>query len=1045
MSVSSILPPFIRSSPCLRDYLLSAQSWRENLVPQSFVTNIMHSLCLRSSPYKFRAVLGLGFVFSLFILHSIYFGYYISDDAGISFSYAKNLAEGYGLVLSAGGSKVWGYSNFLWVVILAVFAKVGLSLIIVSKVLGILLGIGSIMLVYTISKQLSGNALGRMVLLPLFAPLMLAGSTTFVFWHISGLENALYCFLILCSSYFYLRDKTLSIRTSLLLLGIALTRPEGILFFLVTFAHSIFHALHQKQKVSKKILLAIIVFVIGYVAYLLFHYQYFGGYLVPNTYFAKASQRQLSRVVQYALNPQDRGRKYLQAFLVDYRLNYLLIFMILPFLGAQGRVISYLASLLAGVFFYVLFVGGDWWPQYRFMTPTLPLIYLLVQDGFYRIGKSLPRYRRFLFSGIVILTMLFLIEPSVEYSRHLKERWPVSFQAIGKRGLRFREMAATLSLTEAKYLEPDVGGTAFYSGLTIIDLGQLADIHLARYKYYPPFFRDYVFKEQRPEFIHTHGVWTQQSKITTYPELKSDYVPVREYTDEYGIHGDYIRKDLFIVSNPEIDYKQFVDFGDISFLGYNISPHLIKRGREIRLTLFWTKSGEIKHDYSVKVKFVHAQGETAFIFTHPLIYGWYPPTKWGEGEIVRESRKIRLPSSALEGEYRICITLFDEATIRPEVCIGKVRVNDVAAEQMAQSIYRLHQEHAASGDWRRAFETIQQVLAIEPGVAEYKQAYELTRQCLLKLLCEQGFTELKSGHIESAESYLKEARAIDRFDKCILRALQEISAFYYRKGIAEEKQHNYEKAFTNYLKAVELYPGNSWALRKLEDVRLKRAFPQAYIDLGLKEELIRQYEELVQGGIAISAEALKSIVNEYLRLGDQAGALEAISKLPETIDNLTYLSLLYSSTGQLGELSKVKERFHSLIERPQRAILEDKLEFLGYTLRISQNSKPQLELYFTVLNALGKEYRVFMHAFPETPDLLDESRKMYGFANLDHNPPIPTSQWVRGMLVRDVCVLQLKPGKYRIKFGFWNRQNGERLLLSGTDKDYIDIGWVKVD
>ena len=42
------------------------------------------------------------------------FGWFVCDDAFISFCYARNLLEGHGLVYNP-GEYVEGYSNFLWV------------------------------------------------------------------------------------------------------------------------------------------------------------------------------------------------------------------------------------------------------------------------------------------------------------------------------------------------------------------------------------------------------------------------------------------------------------------------------------------------------------------------------------------------------------------------------------------------------------------------------------------------------------------------------------------------------------------------------------------------------------------------------------------------------------------------------------------------------------------------------------------------------------------------------------------------------------------
>src|SRR5262245_21730567 len=58
------------------------------------------------------------------------------DDAGIVYAYAKHLASGVGPRAVVGGPVVEGYSDFLWVALLTVVAKLGLGLPLASKVLG---------------------------------------------------------------------------------------------------------------------------------------------------------------------------------------------------------------------------------------------------------------------------------------------------------------------------------------------------------------------------------------------------------------------------------------------------------------------------------------------------------------------------------------------------------------------------------------------------------------------------------------------------------------------------------------------------------------------------------------------------------------------------------------------------------------------------------------------------------------------------------------------------------------------------------------------
>ena len=66
---------------------------------------------------------------------SVYF--HLVDDAFISFRYARNLADGQGLVFNPGHERVEGYTNFLWVLVLAAARLVGVRPEVAAPWLGI--------------------------------------------------------------------------------------------------------------------------------------------------------------------------------------------------------------------------------------------------------------------------------------------------------------------------------------------------------------------------------------------------------------------------------------------------------------------------------------------------------------------------------------------------------------------------------------------------------------------------------------------------------------------------------------------------------------------------------------------------------------------------------------------------------------------------------------------------------------------------------------------------------------------------------------------
>lgn len=86
-----------------------------------------------------RAALALALCFAIYAFAAALLGDWIMDDAGISYAYAGNLAGGHGLVSQPGRPPVEGFSNFLWVVLLALlFSARIFDPVVAPKVLGAL-------------------------------------------------------------------------------------------------------------------------------------------------------------------------------------------------------------------------------------------------------------------------------------------------------------------------------------------------------------------------------------------------------------------------------------------------------------------------------------------------------------------------------------------------------------------------------------------------------------------------------------------------------------------------------------------------------------------------------------------------------------------------------------------------------------------------------------------------------------------------------------------------------------------------------------------
>src|SRR4030042_4407855 len=79
-------------------------------------------------------------VSALFLVCAVMSFTVTTEDAYISFRYAENVAQGYGLAFNPGESAAEGYSNPTWVLLLSICANLELSTVTAGRCLGLLFG-----------------------------------------------------------------------------------------------------------------------------------------------------------------------------------------------------------------------------------------------------------------------------------------------------------------------------------------------------------------------------------------------------------------------------------------------------------------------------------------------------------------------------------------------------------------------------------------------------------------------------------------------------------------------------------------------------------------------------------------------------------------------------------------------------------------------------------------------------------------------------------------------------------------------------------------
>ena len=490
---------------------------------------------------------GLSSVVILFILHAIYLAV-PAEDSFISFHFAKNLAEGYGLVWNIGELPVEGYTNFLWVIICTLGTITGFNIIIFAQFFGVTAGIFTLFYVYNISRQIGFDK--STALLPC---LFLAVSGPFATWASSGMETNLFTLFIVGSVYhiisFWKSGDSKSLHLSFLLCLLAtLTRPEGFgIFLLLLFLQIIFYLKKERPgRNLKPLITAVLVYLIPFIVYFIWRYSYF-GYLLPLTFYAKTG----GTFYQWF-----RGLKYLIYFSIHFLLPFLPLLLYLFWkrkelvknnnislfkwfkkpLSNNSFSLIFCGVLCSAYIFYIILVGGDYMAMYRFFVPILPLIYILLAAGFHLMKNSRQsltnNYLAVIFilialAGTVLqstpLEKILFQKPGITHGQYQgvgTERWHSNrLTLIGKFFNQYKKSDDESLATGA------IGAISYYSGLKIYDIYGLVDPEIAMMDY------DDVGKgfpgHEKKDLLHT------LSKEPTY------FLFNRELTDQPADYPSY--------------------------------------------------------------------------------------------------------------------------------------------------------------------------------------------------------------------------------------------------------------------------------------------------------------------------------------------------------------------------------------------------------------------------------------------------------------------------------------------------------------------------
>ena len=440
--------------------------------------------------------------------------WYVDDDAGISFTYARNLAEGRGLVYNPGDAPVEGYSNPLWVLILAGARLTHFDIIWTAKVLGLSFGSLCLVLMWRAFRDQHPAA---WLALPLAAL-----NASAVVWTSSGLENALHAFLLTAIIVLVPAAEKRSQVSWLLVIVLAalvLSRPEGFMFAVAVAAFLAVRARLRGDSL-KPVLVTIGVPLIVLVGLLIFREVYF-GYLLPNTFYAKASSSNPLRL----LNPGSGGWQYLAEGVsgCGWTMGLLPMLVAIALPRKWGATVAIAALVVGAQIFFVVSVGGDWMKEFRFLAPVAPAVSILIGIGLGRVCELAGSLGRRAAAASAVLVAL-VIYPQVHRLIAFAYAPTTPLQTVAAIGDYFKALGHEAGIEDPTLLHHDAGGTSFIARIHLIDLAGLCDPVIAHHWRDRERIRKYIFEEQKPDFIYSGPHFARRIGLEQFPEFQSDYV-----------------------------------------------------------------------------------------------------------------------------------------------------------------------------------------------------------------------------------------------------------------------------------------------------------------------------------------------------------------------------------------------------------------------------------------------------------------------------------------------------------------------------------------
>jgi arabinofuranosyltransferase len=385
------------------------------------------------------------------------------DDVFITFRYAEHLASGNGIVWNIGsmtdhaGSHTEGYTNFLFVILLAVARLFTSHLLAVAQVMGLFSTVVTGLALFAIGSKSREPAVGML-------------SSAFYFltpltWinALSGMETSFFVMFISIAVLCAIQNQFFGACGAAFLA--TLTRPEGALLGMILLVvivgfqrRSIGH--HTLKGTATAFLFG---FLMPLIIYAIWKYFYFGEWL-PNSFYVKVLSD------SHTLLP---GLQYVRLFFVS---AMVLIVLTCGIHKWRERAVLLMVLWIVALLAFYLFVLPLEGLYDRYLWPAFAMLCITAAIGTHDLAKRL-HIRLFIVPAVIVLashSVLSIFSPRTQqgFAAH-EEAWDASMDPI------VRELKSLSHFDSLLLAYGDAGYVVYQSGIRHIDLFGLNDTRIA--------------------------------------------------------------------------------------------------------------------------------------------------------------------------------------------------------------------------------------------------------------------------------------------------------------------------------------------------------------------------------------------------------------------------------------------------------------------------------------------------------------------------------------------------------------------------------------